>query len=129
MNNILDKLSEKSKNRFNKDDKQKPVDPKKNKRLIILWSIFTVIWLAILLTPTNYGEKVSYNEGKRYILDNKVKEASVDDHRRLIFLTLEDNKKIIYFSYPEGSIKDLLVEMENEDIKIDITEYVNDVLD
>jgi cell division protease FtsH len=120
MNKLLKNLSEKSNNRYNNKDKQKPIDPKKNKRLIILWSIFTVIWLAILLTPTNYGEKVSYNEGKRYILDSKVKEASVDDHRRLIFLTLEEKNKVIYFSYPEGSIKDILTEMENEEIKIDV---------
>jgi len=65
MNKLLKNLSEKSNNRYNNVDNQKPVDPKKNKRLIILWSIFTVIWLAILLTPTKFGEKVSYNEGRR----------------------------------------------------------------
>ncbi len=120
MNKFLKKLAENNQKRINLSDKPNPIDPKKRRRLILLWVIFTIIWFAVLFSPTNLGNKVTFNEGKKYIIDNKVSKAIVDDHRRLIYLTLEEKSKLIYFSYPEGSIKDLITDMEKEDIAIDV---------
>ena len=80
----------------------------------------TFLWFLLLSTPANLGEKVSYNSAIASINNKEVLEAVVDDHKRQINLKLNKDDKLVYFSYPEGSIKDILDTLINNNIEAEI---------
>jgi cell division protease FtsH len=95
-------------------------NPKLKKAIIGVWVFSAFLWFLILSTPANIGEKVSYNSGIASINNKEVAKAEVDDHKRQINLTLNKDDKFVYFSYPEGSIKDILDSLINNNIEAEI---------
>ena len=95
-------------------------NPNLKKVIIGVWVFSTFLWFLLLSTPANLGEKVSYNSAIASINNKEVLEAVVDDHKRQINLKLNKDDKLVYFSYPEGSIKDILDTLINNNIEAEI---------
>jgi cell division protease FtsH len=95
-------------------------NPNLRKAIIGFWVFSAFFWFLLLSTPANIGEKVSYNSGIASINNKEVVKAEVDDHKRQINLTLNKDDKSVYFSYPEGSIKDILDSLINNNIEAEI---------
>ena len=99
---------------------KKNKNPNLRKVIIGVWVFSTFLWFLLLSTPANLGEKVSYNSAIASINNKEVLEAVVDDHKRQINLKLNKDDKLVYFSYPEGSIKDILDTLINNNIEAEI---------
>jgi len=104
----------------NQVQENKAKNPNYKKAIIAVWVFSAFFWFLLLSSPASIGDKVSYNSGISSIKNKEVLEAVVDDHKRQITLKLNKDNKFVYFSYPEGSIKDILETLVNNNIEAEI---------